>query len=193
MSKYRDANMIYIFNSNSSPRWAERTPKVRAIITNHSITVMPHHSQRNPAKHSAVKQLFLHTAHFELVGRLPSRQWWVCFTADKSFAGRYVAFSLQSATAKSWHSTCTKYSHTTGEKHRARLTSRRETHPNLLTPRISYLDGKLTFTVYGWIIIESLPTDVAEFPFAMYLFGPTVCNRVLQQRQQWRNAVNLVH
>jgi len=73
---------------------------------------MPHHSQRNPERHSAEKQPFLHTAHFELLGRLPSRQWWVCFTADRSFPGRYVAFSLQSATAKSWQSTCTKYSHT---------------------------------------------------------------------------------
>lgn len=73
---------------------------------------MPHHSQRNPERHSAEKQLFLHTAHLELFGRLPSRQWWVCLTADRSFPGTYVAFSLQSATAKSWHSICTKYSHT---------------------------------------------------------------------------------
>lgn len=73
---------------------------------------MPHHSQRNPERHSAETQFFLQTAHFELLGRLPSRQWWVCFTCAKSFPGKYVAFSLQSATAKSWHSVCTKYSHT---------------------------------------------------------------------------------
>lgn len=77
---------------------------------------MPHHSQRNPERHSAEKQFFLQTAHFELLGRLPSRQWWVWFTCAKSFPGKYVAFSLQSATAKSWHSVCAKYSHTENHK-----------------------------------------------------------------------------
>lgn len=38
------------------------------------------------------------------------------------------------------------------------------------------------FAVYGWIIIiQTFPTDVAEFSFMVYLFGPTVCNRVLNQ------------
>lgn len=38
------------------------------------------------------------------------------------------------------------------------------------------------FAVYGWIIIiQTFPTDVAEFSFMMYLFGPTVCDRVLNQ------------
>lgn len=36
-----------------------------------------------------------------------------CFTDDNSLPGTYVAFSLQSGIAKSWHSTCAKYSHTT--------------------------------------------------------------------------------
>lgn len=35
-----------------------------------------------------------------------------CLTDVNSFPGTYVAFSLQSGTAKSWHSTWAKYSHT---------------------------------------------------------------------------------
>jgi len=51
------------------------------------LTVIPHHSQRNPARHSADQQVFLHTAHLELPGRLPSRQWcWWC-TDDSSLSG----------------------------------------------------------------------------------------------------------
>lgn len=38
-----------------------------------------------------------------------------CLTDDNSFPGTYVAFSLQSGTAKSWHSTWAKYSHTAME------------------------------------------------------------------------------
>ena len=43
-------------------------------------TVTPHHSHLIPARHSLDQQVFLHTAHFELVGRLPSRQWCWCLT-----------------------------------------------------------------------------------------------------------------
>lgn len=35
-----------------------------------------------------------------------------CFTDVNSLPGTYVAFSLQSGIAKSWQSTCAKYSHT---------------------------------------------------------------------------------
>lgn len=38
--------------------------------------------------------------------------------------------------------------------------------------------------MYGWIIIEPFTTDVAEFSSTMYLFWPTVCNRVLQQMEK---------
>lgn len=35
-----------------------------------------------------------------------------CFTLSSSLPGTYVAFSVQSGTAKSWHSICAKYSQT---------------------------------------------------------------------------------
>lgn len=73
------------------------------------LTVLPHHSQRYPVRHSADQQARRHAAHLLLAGRLPSRQW--C-TWRGSLPKQYVAFSLQSAAAKSTHSPCTKYSHT---------------------------------------------------------------------------------
>lgn len=82
--------------------------RVEAGLNWSQLTVMPHHWHLYPARHSEAQQVFLHTAHFELFGKLPSLQWCSCFTNESSFPGRYVAFSLQSATAKSWHSMCTK-------------------------------------------------------------------------------------
>lgn len=76
-------------------------------VSNDFLTVIPHHSHLKPDKHSVVQQFFLHRAHFESLGRLPSRQWCWWWTWMSCLPGTKVAFSLQSATAKSWHSTCT--------------------------------------------------------------------------------------
>lgn len=56
-----------------------------------------------------------------------------CFTLCNSLPGTYVAFSVQSGTAKSWHSMCAKYSQTTS----ARIIER--TH-----------DFKVYFTFLAW-------------------------------------------
>jgi hypothetical protein len=38
------------------------------------LTVIPHHSHLIPARHSLDQHVFRHMAHFEFVGKFPSRQ-----------------------------------------------------------------------------------------------------------------------
>lgn len=36
-------------------------------------------------------------------------------------------------------------------------------------------------TVNRWAVLQAFPTYIAEFPFVVRLFRPTMCNRVLDQ------------